>query len=114
MKTINGFIFLVVAAACTACATQPQTIASHPEAGRQYPGYRLVMVSGQPRYCYAVDSGTDRKAVCLTEAQVRQELAARQAPVAENYSSLRSPLFPNAVPLNIGGMSPAVRMAVPQ
>ena len=114
MKTINGFIFLVVAAACTACATQPQSIASHPEAGRQYPGYRLVMVSGQPRYCYAVGSGTDRKAVCLTEAQVRQELTARQAArLSENYSDLLRPLTPN-VALNNGGMSPAVRMMAPQ
>ena len=33
MKTITGFIFLVTAAACAACATrEPPTLPSHPEA----------------------------------------------------------------------------------
>jgi hypothetical protein len=75
----------------------PRTLPSHPpEAestaakpaaqsktyGGAYTGYQRVVSNGQERYCrndVATGSHTERKAVCLTEAQVRiEQLKAQQ------------------------------------
>ena len=73
MKAISGFIILAVAAAGAGCATQ-RTLPSHPVAsGDRFPGYQLVLVDGQERYCYAVRTATDRKAVCATAAELDAE-----------------------------------------
>ena len=116
MKTITGFVFLTVAAACAVCTAQtpapssapaaaaaptedavpPRTLPSHPDAqtdasqpaappkgyGGAYTGYQRVVSNGQERYCrndVATGSHTERKAVCLTEAQVRlQQIKTQQ------------------------------------
>jgi hypothetical protein len=74
----------------------PRTLPSHPDAqsaasksvapakeyGGAYTGYRRVVANGQELYCrndVATGSHTERKAVCLTEAQVRiEQLKAQQ------------------------------------
>jgi hypothetical protein len=74
----------------------PRTLPSHPEAqsaaskpaapsktyGGTSTGYRRVVSNGQELYCrndVATGSHTERKAVCLTEAQVRiEQLKAEQ------------------------------------
>ena len=118
MKTITGFVFLTVAAACAVCIAQtpaassapvttaaptedavpPRTLPSHPDPnapsvasqpaapskgyGGAYAGYQRVVSNGQERYCrndVATGSHTERKAVCLTEAQVRlQQIKTQQ------------------------------------
>jgi hypothetical protein len=89
---INGFLILAIAAACAGCATE-RTIPSHPlaQAGGSFPGYQRVMVDGQERYCYAVRSGTERKAVCATAAQ----LEAEQQRLARTVEYGSRPLTPN-------------------
>ena len=84
MKTISGFILVMVAAACAACATQ-RTLPSHPvvQSGGYIPGYQHVLVDGQDRYCYAKGSGTERKAICLTDAAV-WEARNRREQMVEN------------------------------
>ena len=120
MKTITGFIFLVTAAACAACATrEPPTLPSHPEAqataselgalvkkpGDNYPGYQRIVVDGQERYCrndLATGSHTERKAVCLTEAQVKAEQLRAQEFLHEVERTAAT--MPQS-PMNVGGMA---------
>jgi len=87
MKTIGGFIFLIGATACAVCAAQTPPTASKPatppkEYGGAYSGYRRVVADGQELYCrndVATGSHTERKAVCLTQAQMRiEQLKAQQ------------------------------------
>lgn len=86
----------VSAAAPESDSVPPRTLPSHPDAqstpsppaaapkghGGAYAGYQRVVSNGQERYCrndVATGSHTERKAVCLTEAQVRlQELKTQQ------------------------------------
>ena len=86
----------VAAAAPVTEAVPPRTLPSHPDAqsaaseavappkdhSGAYAGYRRIVSNGQERYCrndVATGSHTERKAVCLTEAQVRmQELKTQQ------------------------------------
>jgi hypothetical protein len=92
MKTFGGLILLVIAAACEGCATQ-RTLPSHPvaESGGSFPGYQRVLVDGQERYCYAVRTDTERKAVCATAAQ----LEAEQQHLARSVQYGSRPLTPN-------------------
>jgi len=120
MKTITGFIFLVAAAVCTACATQESaTLPSHPEGqataaqrsafekkpGDNYPGYQRIVVNGQERYCrndLATGSHTERKAVCLTEAQMKAEqLRAQEFLLQVERTAATMPQSP----MNVGGMA---------
>ena len=80
----------VASAATETDAVPPRTLPSHPEAqsaeskpvapsrtyGGAYTGYQRVVSNGQELYCrndVATGSHAERKAVCLTEAQVRIE-----------------------------------------
>ena len=99
MKTLTGFILLIGIAACSASAADtvpPRTLPSHPEPqsatsesaatskeyGGAYAGYQRIVSNGQERYCrndVATGSRTERKAVCLTAAQMRiEQLKAQQ------------------------------------
>jgi hypothetical protein len=120
MKTITGLILLVVAGACTACATQePPTLPSHPEGqavapqigalekkpGDNYPGYQRIVVNGQERYCrndMATGSHTERKAICLTQAQVKAEQLRAQEFMLEVQRTAAA--MPQS-PMNVGGMA---------
>jgi hypothetical protein len=98
MTTITGFVFVMVAAACAACAThgpatsstartlpalpQPQIYSASQLAalrrtpGGNYPGYQRIRVDGQAHYCRknrATGSDTESTVVCITEAQIWAE-----------------------------------------
>ena len=92
MKTFSALMLLAVAAACVGCATE-RTLPSHPvaESGGSFPGYQRVLVDGQERYCYAVRTDTERKAVCATAAQ----LEAEQLRLARSVEYGSRPLTPN-------------------
>ena len=92
MKSFSGLILLVVAAASAGCATE-RSLPSHPvaESGRSFPGYQRVLVDGQERYCYAVRTETERKAVCATAAQ----LEAEQQRLARSVEYGSRPFTPN-------------------
>jgi hypothetical protein len=86
----------VAAVVPAAESVPPRTLPSHPDVqsaaaqpaapptghGGAYAGYQRVVSNGQERYCrndVATGSHTERKAVCLTESQVRlQELKTQQ------------------------------------
>jgi hypothetical protein len=86
----------VASAAPQTDAVPPRTLPSHPEPqstaskpatppkeyGGAYSGYRRVVADGQELYCrndVATGSHTERKAVCLTQAQMRiEQLKAQQ------------------------------------
>jgi hypothetical protein len=125
MKTITSLVFVVVAAACAACAThEPATSSTAPRTlpalpvpqtytpsqlaalrrtpGGDYPGYqRIVIDDGQTRYCRraTADSQSDSGVVCLREAQLwaEQLIAQRQRLVAQEQKQLAAVAQLNAL-----------------
>ncbi len=116
MKTITRFVFVLVAAVLTACATQPpRTLSALPDppSARQiqgslwksssgdYPGYQRILVDGQERYCRqnpGMSRHAESRLVCLTEAQVRTEhMLAQQSQLrqAVEFENATRPPTPN-------------------
>ena len=106
MKTVMGFIFVVLAAVCAACATEAsRTLPALPDPpsalqiqqslektpSGDYPGYQRIVADGHERYCRRnLNPLADDKVVCVTEAQVRiehfqaqQALQAQQSQLAQ-------------------------------
>ena len=119
MGTVNLAAIALLAAVLSACAaqppksiafSQPQVLPGTPqENAGTFRGYKRIVIDGQERYCrndLATGSHTERKAVCLTEAQwrVQQALAEQLMLEIERRAAATA-----QTPYYLGGMSPSMR-----
>ncbi len=119
MRTVTGVVIVLGAGVLAACAarppqsiafSQPQILPGTPlENAGTFRGYKRIVIDGQERYCrndLATGSHTERKAVCLTEAQWRTQQALAEQLMLEIERRAASTA---QTPYYLGGMSPSVR-----